>query len=69
MKAIISVNTKSHKGGEMYVADVQTMQEGINYFQENIGFIMKQANRKTIESVTTYVNDNYNIVYSMNYHK
>lgn len=64
MKAIINIMPKSHKGGEMYVADVNSVEEAKAYFDENAAYLTKQARRRSIEKVEAYVNDNYNIIYS-----
>lgn len=64
MKAIINIVPKSHKGGEMYAADVKNVEEAKAYFEENADYLTKQARRRSIESVEAYVNDNYAIIYS-----
>lgn len=64
MKAIINILPKSHKGGEMFAADVNSVDEAKAYFNENADYLTKQARRRSIERVEAYVNDNYKIIYS-----
>ncbi len=67
MKAIINIVTKNHKGGEMYVANVNSLQEAKNYFNENSDYLTKQARKRNVERVEAYVNDNYQIIFSQTF--
>ena len=67
MKAIINIVKKNHKNGEMYVAEVNTLQEAKDYFNENTDYLTKQAQKRTVERVEAYVNDNYKIIYSQTF--
>lgn len=64
MKAFIDITTKSHKGGQTFINDqVQNMNDCYAWFDLNMEDLKKIAKRKTTESVTIYVKEQYNIIY------
>lgn len=65
MKAFIEITTKSHRGGETYInSQVQNMNDCYEWFDLNLEYLKKIAKRKSIESVTMYVKEQYTVIYS-----
>ena len=64
MVAFIDIITKSHKGGQTFINNqVQNMNDCYAWFELNMDDLKKIAKRKTIERVTLYVKEQYNITY------
>ena len=64
MKAFIEINPKSHRNGQIFINDqVQNMNDCYAWFDLNMDYLKKVAKRKSIENVTMYVKEQYNVIY------
>ena len=64
MKAFIYIQKKNNKGGQTFINDqVQNMNDCYAWFDLNMEDLKKIAKRKTTESVTIYVKEQYNVIY------
>ena len=65
MKAFIEIQPKSHKNGQIFINDqVQNMNDCYAWFELNMDYLKKVAKRKSIESVTIYVKEQYDVIYT-----
>ena len=63
MKAFIDICPKSHKGGQIFINDqVQNIEDCHAWFDLNLKDMEKVARRKSIEKVTFYVKEGYNVI-------
>ena len=63
MKAFIEIQPKSHKGGEIFIAEVKDMNEALDWFEKNMEYLKEQASKKRIEYVQVFVKMQYNVIY------
>ena len=65
MTAFIEINPKSHKNGQIFINDqVNNMNDAYAWFDINMDYLKKVAKRKSIESVTIYVKEQYEVIYT-----
>ena len=63
MKAFIDICPKSHKGGQTFINDqVQNIEDCHAWFDLNLEDMEKVARRKSIEKVTFYVKEGYEVI-------
>lgn len=63
MTAFIDIQRKNRKG-EIYINDqVQNMNDCYAWFDLNMEDLKKIAKRKSVERVTMYVKEQYNVIY------
>jgi hypothetical protein len=65
MTAFIEIQ-KSKKGETFINNQVQNVNDCHAWFELNMEYLNKIAKRKTIKSITIYVKEKYNIIYSYN---
>ena len=59
MRAFIDICPKSHKGGQIFFNDFNTLEECHAWFDLNLKDMEKVARRKNIEYVKFYVKNSY----------
>lgn len=65
MKAFIEI--QKSKKGETFINDqVKNVNDCHEWFELNMEYLNKIAKRKTIKSITIYVKEQYNVIYSYN---
>ncbi len=59
MRAFITIDTKNNKNGQIYICDVNSIEEAKSWAKLNEDFIAKQKKRRNTREVSLSVKENY----------